>query len=384
MKHKMVIMQVLPELNSGGVERGAVDIANFIVKSGFKSIIISAGGRLEGFLNHRVKHIKLNVNSKNPITIFLNIRRIRKLIIANQVDILHARSRAPAWSCYFAIRGTNCKLLNTFHGTHSLNLIGKETSKIKKRYNEIMLKGSKVIAVSNFIKNHIKENYPELFDKNKITVIHRGVDVNNFNPAKISQEMKVNLIRKLQIPDDKKIILLPARITHWKGHEFLIDALKILKRDDYLCLFVGDYSNKNDYKKRLEQRIINSNLEGKVRFAGNVTNMAVIYSICDIVISASTNPEALGRVAIEAQAMERIIIATNIGGSKETIIDGETGFLIENRNIKDLSDKIDQILSMNDEDIRRIELKARENVVKNFSNDLMYKKTLKVYQNLLK
>lgn len=382
-KKTFVLAQVLPELNSGGVERGAVDIANFIDKSGHKSIIISNGGRLLSFLKGGVEHIKLKVNSKNPIRIYQNIKKIRQIIIKNKVNILHVRSRAPAWSCYFAIKGTNCKLVNTFHGTHSLKLIGKKPSILKKKYNEIMLKGSKIIAVSNFIKNHIKENYPESFDAKKIKVIHRGVDINSFNPAKVYVESKIDLIKKWHLPEDKKIIALPARITSWKGHEFLIDALKILNRDDYLCIFIGDVANKNDYKKRLENKIIDQNLVGKVKFVGSSTNMQLAYSVCDIIISASTNPEAFGRVAIEAQAMKKIIIATNIGGSKETVIDNETGFLAKNKDAKDLAQKIDFALSLNEKKITQITSKARENVTKNFSNDKLYEETLKIYKSLI-
>ncbi len=380
----MIIMQVLPALVSGGVERGAIDVANFIVKSGFKSIIVSSGGIMQSFLNKDVKHITLNVKSKNPFIIFRNIKRIRKLIVEYKVDILHVRSRAPAWSSYFAVKGTKCKLVNTQHGTHSINFIGKSQSKLKKRYNEIMFKGVKVIAVSNFIKNYIKECYPQYFDDGKIEVIHRGVDLKLFDPTKVSNEVKINLIQKWNIPSDKKIIMLPGRITFWKGHEFLLDSLKLLKREDYLCLFVGDFTSKLDYKKRLEKKISFLGLEKQVKFTGSSSNMTAIYSICDVVISASVEPEAFGRVAIEAQAMKKIIIATDIGGSKETIINNKTGFLVEVNNTKEMSQKIDDILSINEEDRQRIGIEARKNVVENFSNDLMYKKTLKVYKNLLK
>ncbi len=380
----MIIMQVLPALNSGGVERGAVDIANFIASKGHKSIIISAGGGLETFLDKKVKHYKLNVDSKNPFTIFSNIKKIKNLISENKADILHVRSRAPAWSCYYAVKNTSCKLLNTFHGTHSLSLFGKKPSKIKKKYNEIMLKGQKIIAVSNFIKNHIKNNYQEHFSDDKIEIIHRGVDVELFNPAKITKQVKINLINEWDIPDDKKIIMLPGRITSWKGHEFLIESLALLKRDDYICLFVGDISKKSNYQQKLEDQIIQLNLAGKIKFVGLSNSMAVTYSIADIVISASVKPEAFGRVAIEAQAMEKLTIATNIGGSKETIIDNVTGFLAQVNNPQDLADKIDQALSISALNSAKITKAARKNVLDNFSNDLMYQKTLNIYQNLLK
>lgn len=378
-----IVMQVLPALNSGGVERGTVDIANFLVKSGKKSIVVSSGGRLELFLNKEVKHIKMPVDSKNPFTIFLNIYKLRKLILENNVDILHVRSRAPAWSCFYAIQKTKCKFLSTFHGTHSLNFIGSTPSAIKKAYNQIMLKASKVIAVSNFIKDYLRDNYAENFSEDKVEVVHRGVDVKVFDPAKISREAKVNLIKQWQIPDDKKLIMLPGRITPWKGHEFLIDSLRMLKRDDYFCLFVGDFASKGEYKKKLEQKITDLKLEGKVRFVGSTSAMATAYSICDVIISASIHPEAFGRVAIEAQAMKKVVIATNIGGSIETVIDGKTGFLVEPNNTRDLANRIDEILSLEQSQREEIGQRARDHVVENFSNDLMFNRTLKIYQNLL-
>jgi glycosyltransferase involved in cell wall biosynthesis len=371
-------MQVLPALNSGGVERGAIDIANFVVKNGYKSIIVSAGGRLEVFLKKDVLRIKMDVNSKNPFVIFRNVKKIRALILEHQVDILHARSRAPAWSCLGAVKGTGCKYLATFHGTYSI------TSFLKKEYNKIMLKGSKVIAVSNHIKQHIKDCYKGVIADEKIEVIHRGVDVELFNQEKIYKEVKIGLIKKWQIPDDKKIIMLPGRITFWKGHEFLIDALSLLKRDDYLCLFVGDFAAKTNYKRRLEDKIAKCNLQGKVKFVGTCNNMPVAYSICDVIVSASIEPEAFGRIAIEAQSMCKIIVATGIGGSKETVIDKKTGFLVDLGDVKKMSSRINYVLNLDEDTRNKIGTSARKNVIKNFSNDLMCKKTLAVYQDLFK
>jgi glycosyltransferase involved in cell wall biosynthesis len=380
----MVIMQILPALNSGGVERGTVDIANFIAKSGFKSIVVSTGGALRAFLKKDVQHIELSVKSKNPWTIFRNIKKIRALILLHKVSILHVRSRAPAWSAYFAAKGTDCKIVNTFHGTYSLGLICKKTSLIKKAYNKIMLKGDKTIAVSNSIKTHIEDNYPDNFNNDNIEVIHRGVDITTFDPKILSEQIKINFITKWQIPNDKKIIMLPGRITSWKGHEFLLDSLRLLHRDDYLCLFVGDSTSKESYKKRLIQKIIALGLQGKIKFISNTTSMSTVYTICDVVISASIEPEAFGRVAVEAQAMERIIIATNIGGSKETVIHNKTGYLVEPNDTQAMAKKIDEVLSIDEKSYRKIGQAGRKNVLENFTNDLMYQKTINIYQNLLK
>ena len=376
-------MQVLPSLNSGGVERGVVDIANFIADSGHKSLVLSSKGKLKSALRNDVEFITLDVSSKNPFKIFSNISKIREIIKSHKIDILHVRSRAPAWSCYFAVKQTDCLLVSTFHGTYSLGLRKKSKSFLKKLYNSIMLKSSRVIAVSNFIKDHIKVNYPKHFSQAKTTVVHRGVDVNYFDATRVLDGAKVNLINKWRIPEDKKVIMLPARGTKWKGHEFLIDSLALLKRDDYICLFVGDFADKSNYKKSLEKKISNLGLESKIMFVGPTSDMAAAYFICDLVISASTSPEAFGRIAIEAQAMEKVVVATNIGGSKETVIDKKTGFLVNCGDIVAMSERIEDVLSMSHREYQEMAINARKHVVKNFSNDLMYDRTMDVYQSLV-
>ena len=248
-----------------------------------------------------------------------------------------------------------------------------------------MLKADAVIAVSNFIKNHIRENYPiasSISDEN-LPVIHRGVDLENFSSAKVSRARVVQLATNWSIPDDKSIIMLPARITGWKGHEFLIDSLAKVKSENFFCIMVGSDKNHEAYRKKLEKRIIKKNLGGKVRIVGSTKDINAAYLISDIVISASIRPEAFGRIAIEAGAMGRVVIATNIGGSLETIIPGETGFLVAVNDTDDMAKKIDDVLSMNKTEKDRICQNAKKYIAENFSNEKMYKKTIDLYKKIL-
>lgn len=385
MTKNKTVLQILPALKSGGVERGVVDLAIELKKQNFIPIVLSSGGAMVDLLTkEKIKHIHLNVKSKNPITIFCNIKKIRKIIEENKVDIVHIRSRSPMISGYFACKKlNNVKLVSTVHGPYSLKLKNK-TSKLKKLYNSFMIKSDKIIAVSNFIKDYIIKNYRDL-DQNieqKITVISRGVDLKNFDPDKILLARSINLAKQWGIPEDKNIILFPARITSWKGHEFLIEALRKVK-SDFICLFVGSDHGHENFRKKIEEKIVNDNLEGKIKLVGTQKDMALAYSIANLVISASTKPEAFGRVAIEAQAMKKLIIATNIGGSLETIIDKKTGFLVKNKNIDDLAQKIDYALNLNEEEKNIITTAARKNIIDNFSNQKLYKSTIEIYNNLL-
>jgi glycosyltransferase involved in cell wall biosynthesis len=385
-KKQAVIMQILPSLNMGGVERGTIDIAKAILKAELTPIVVSSGGNMTAYLREaKIKHIELPVNSKNPWLIYKNIEKIVNLIREYNVDIIHVRSRAPAWSAYYACQKTGCKLISTFHGSYSNRLFTKKPSFIKTIYNGIMLKADYVIAVSGFIKNYIKENFSiaaKISDQN-LVVIHRGVDLNYFDENKVSQPRMIQLARNWNLPEDKAIIMLPARITSWKGHEFLIDALAKVKNDNFFCIIVGSDRDHKEYSHRLEKRIEKNNLEGKVQIVGETRDMPAAYLVCDIIISASVKPEAFGRIAIEAGAMSRTIIATNIGGSTETIIPGKTGFLVEPNDIDDLASKIDYVLSLSQSDRKEIGIAARKYIEQNFSNQKMCDETIALYQKIL-
>ncbi len=383
-------MQILPALNSGGVERGVIDVSKAVVDAGFESVVVSNGGTmLRQFNSSKVTHIQLPLASKNPFTVYFNIKRLGKIIQKHQVSLVHIRSRSPAWSAYFACKKAanlnGCQMVSTVHGSYSLNFFGKKISEWKLKYNAVMLKPKFIIAVSEFIKSYIYQNYAaieDLSDK-QVEIIHRGADLNYFCNSKVPQSRIVQLIEQWDLPDDKQIIMLPARVTGWKGHEFLITALSKVQNQNFFCIMVGSMKGHEKFAKKLEQKIKENNLEGKVKFVGETKDMPTAYLISDVVISASIKPEAFGRVAIEAGAMGRIIIATNIGGSLETVIDGETGFLVGVNDTNKLADTIDKVLTMEKSKKEKICQNAINHITNNFSNQKMLDKTIDFYKRIL-
>lgn len=375
--HKKTILQVVPSLVSGGVERGTLDVAKTLVDNNYRSMVISSGGALvPNLLSSGSEHIKMRVASKNPLTIYRNYKTMLDIINKHQVDLIHARSRAPAWSAYKAAKETGASFITTFHGIYNFS------TPLKKLYNSIMVKGERVIAVSNFVKQHILEHYNAIPEN--IRVINRGVDYNYFNPANVTPELLAKFKTKYNISRNKPIILLPARMTAWKGHMTLIEALYLLKGEDFCCLIVGDLSKHPAFTQRLQRRITELKLQSKVQIFGPEADMMGLYAFSDIVLSTSVEPEAFGRVVIEAQSMEKLIIATNIGGAAETIIDELNGFHIKPGDAHDLADKIRyclNILGMTKGN--NIVKDARESAIKNFSLDQMMKKTLAVYRELI-
>ncbi len=371
------ILQILPKLNSGGVERGTIEIATAITKAGFKSYVISAGGKMVAQLAAtKTEHILLDVASKNPFKIWLNAFKIRKIIQNKKIDLVHARSRVPAISAYLACQNTSAKFITTFHGVYS----GK--SALKKKYNSIMLKGEKIITVSNFIKNHIQTNY-NFTDMNRVKTIYRGVDLNEFNLKKVSKTKIATYIKTYQLPLDKKIILLPARLTEWKGQLFFLEALTKVTNKNYHALIVGNIDVHSNYKNKLDNFVKENQLEQQVSFLPAVSDLVNLYHLADIVISASLRPEAFGRTIIEAGAMGKIVIATNHGGAQETIINGKTGFLLAELTNSELAQKIDYILNLNATQKNNIATNAKTYVRKNFSVAKMQKETINLYKKIL-
>ncbi len=375
-KKKPVILQVLPELRSGGVERGTIETVRYLSQNGFGAIVASSGGHLVSQIESAGgSHIILPLKSKNPFTIYTNIFRVSKVIKQYEIDIVHARSRAPAWSCYFACRRTKCHFLTTFHGTYSFK------GSIKKFYNSVMVRGEKVIAISEFIKDHILKNYK--VSRRDITVIPRGVDLDHFDLEKLPKRRIIQMAEKLGIEMDRPIILLPGRFTGWKGHEFLLEALALIPKDKYRCLFVGDMERHKSYVAKLNKKIKEMRLLDNVRMIKSTQDMPCLYSLVDIVVSASVRPEAFGRITIEAQAMERLVVATNHGGSVETIVDGQTGWLVEPGDVKGLAEILTKLLKINDKQRKTITNKAKKHVQENFSLGGMTQKTFEVYQSIL-
>lgn len=374
-----VLLQVLPSLRSGGVERGTIDIARAAAKAGWISLVVSEGGAMVNQLEAAgATHITLPLETKSRMKMKINAKRLEEIIKEYDVDIVHARSRAPAWSAYWATRKTKTPFITTFHGTYGLRGL------FKKRYNSVMTKGDRVIAVSNFIANHIKQNYAiTAVEEQKIRVIHRGVDLNVFDPEKITTPRLLEVAGKLNLPDGVPVILLPGRITEWKGQLFLLEALKEMPHRDFYCLMAGDDKRGGAYRKKLDRMINKWKLRNCVRIVDNVQDIAAAYKLSDVVVSASTEPEAFGRVAPEAEAMGRMVIATNHGGACETVIDGKTGWLVEPNNVEQLRDALVEALSMDSDGWKERADNAMRFVRENFSLDKMCNDTLSLYYELL-
>ena len=383
MTSDLKVLQVIPKLGYGGAETGCYDIAHYLPENNCKSFIVTSGGELLKFVDKKkVKIFKLPVHSKNPLLILINALILIGIILINNISIVHARSRAPAWSCLFATKLTGRKFVTTFHGTYNFK------NNFKKFYNSIMTRSDLIIAGSNFIFSHIKQNYSKyLNDKKKLMVIFRGINVDYFDPTTKFETDEKKLLIKWNIEKDKKIILLPGRLTSWKGQEVFIEAINLvnieLGYEAFYAVILGSDQGRDLYKKKLIRLSEQYRLVNQIRFIDHCKDMALAYKVSDIVVSTSTEPEAFGRVAVEAQSMETPIIASNIGGSNETIIDEKTGFLFESENAKSLSQKILKLLYLDETLLKSIGTEGRKNIVKKFNVEKMCFSTYSEYKRLL-
>ncbi len=383
MSSDLKVLQVIPKLGYGGAETGCFDIAHYLPENNCKSFIVTSGGELLKFVDKKkVKVFRLPVNSKNPLLILINAIMLIGIILINNISIVHARSRAPAWSCLLATKLTGRKFVTTFHGTYNFN------NNLKKFYNSIMTRSDLIIAGSNFIFSHIKQNYSKyLSDKKKLLVIFRGINVDYFDPTTKFESDEKKLLTKWDIEKDKKIILLPGRLTSWKGQEVFLEAVNLvnieLGYEAFYAVVLGSDQGRDLYKKKLIRLSEQYRLSNQIRFIDHCKDMALAYKVSDIVVSASTEPEAFGRVAVEAQSMEIPIIASNIGGSNETIIDEKTGFLYEAGNAQSLSKKILKLLYLDETLLKSIGTEGRKNIVQKFNVEKMCFSTYSEYKRLL-
>ena len=383
MSSKKKVLQVIPKLGYGGAETGCFDLAHYLYENNYKSYIATSGGPLLKYLNRKkVTLFRLPVHSKNPILIIINSFILIFLIIAYNIDIVHARSRAPAWSCFIATKFTRRKFVTTFHGTYNFN------SSLKKWYNSVMLRSDLIIAGTNFIFSHIQSKYAGyLNSKKKFLVIFRGINLEYFNPKRIKENDKYLLKKKWEIDENKKIILLPGRLTSWKGQEMFIEAISNLKNDssfsDFVAVILGSDQGRKIYKKKLLRLVEQHRLNNNIIFVEHLDLMPIAYEISDIIVSASIEPEAFGRVSVEAQAMEKPIVASDIGGSKETIINGKTGFLFEAGNPKKLSEKLNEVLNLSEVTRNGIGAEGRKNVIAKFNVEKMCYSTYSEYNKLI-
>ena len=377
------VLQVIPKLGFGGAETGCYDIAHFLAENECKSIIVTSGGPLIKYVRkQKVKIIKLPVHSKNPLILIFNAIALILIQIFYRIDIVHARSRAPAWSCYWSTFLTRRKFVTTFHGTYSIK------NKFKKFYNSVMVKSKLIIAGSNFIFNHINDNYGGyLKEKNKLLVIFRGINLNYYNPKQISDIKLLQLKKEWQVEEEKFKLLLPGRLTNWKGQINFIEALNILiedyKNDNFQAFILGSDQGRNVYKKKLQSLIDRYNLGKKIKFIEQCKEMPLAYAISDLVISSSIKPEAFGRVSVEAQAMQKPIIATNLGGSKETIVNNKTGILYKFDDPRELAKNINSFMETDKLALNIMGVEGRKNVMKKFDVDKMCQSTYNEYKKLL-
>ena len=371
-----VVMQIIPELGPGGAEQGCIDVASALVQSGARALVVSAGGsRVGEIIRAKAEFIPMPVNPKNPWEMYCNIGRIRRLIHAWNVDIVHVRSRAPAWSAYFACKGTGARFMTTVHAPYNFN------GALKLWYNSIMMRGERVIAISEHVKNYITGNYK--MDEARIRVIHRGIALDRFHPGMVGMQRMANLLRDWRVEDGAPIVLLPGRLTRWKGHHVLLEAMARLNRPDVFCILLGSDQGRSEYRAELEAMIEKLNLTGQVRIIDHCNDMPAAYMISSVIVSASTDPEGFGRIPVEAQAMGRPIIATDHGGAQETIQRGQTGWLIPPGDSGALSEAIRQALALTPQQRSVLGTNSMYHIAQNFTRERMCEQTLNVYAELL-
>ena len=384
MKKKIKVLQVIPKLDYGGAETGCYDLAHFLPEQGCKSFIVTSGGVLLKFIKkEKVKVFRLPVQSKNPILILFNAIIISLIILIYNINIIHARSRAPAWSCLIATKITSRKFVTTFHGTYNFS------NRFKKFYNSVMVRSHLIIAGSNFIFSHINENYGDFFlnRKRKLLVIFRGINANYFNPQKISLSKIEKFSKKNSIDRDKFIILLPGRLSFWKGQKIFIEALKLLSEQinnqPFEGIIIGGDQGKSVYKKQLIALVERYRLKKIIKFIDHCDEMPVAYKIANLVCSCSTEPEAFGRISVEAQSMGIPIIASDIGGSTETIVKDKTGFLFKSGDSNALTNAIIMVMQKDYNSLKSIGFEGRKNILKKFDVDKMCHTTFTEYKKLI-
>ena len=376
------ILQIIPNMEIGGAERTVLEITSFLKDTEFSSLVLTSGGKLIGELEkENIEVIKLKIDKKNPYSIIKNFFLFIKIFREKKIDLIHVRSRAPAWSAIFAAKKIGIPVLTTWHG-HVSN-----SSFIKKIYNSIMLKGDAVIANSAYTAERISKIYN--IDINKIDIISRGVNVESFERSKFSNTEISNMRKMWSVDDNKIIILFPARLTRWKGHLVTIEAINLLKKEKFfdhvIFLFAGEKAGAENYIKKLNSIITKFKLQENIKLVERIENMPLAYLASDIVLSPSIEPEPFGRIPIEAQAAGKTIIASDHGAVKDTIKNGNnfTGFKVKPNDPQALSIAIKQSITMDKKDLTKMHERAISNVKNNFSLENMCKKTLEVYKRLL-
>jgi glycosyltransferase involved in cell wall biosynthesis len=369
------VLQVLPSLVSGGAERGTVELAAALVAAGWIAYVASGGGPMERELARAgATHLRLPLASKNPLVMRRNSTALARLIRRLGIDIVHARSRAPAWSAWAAARLTGRHFVTTFH-----NAYGAGTA-LKRQYNSVMARGERVIAISHFVAAHAAAVYG--IGPDRLRTIPRGVDLDSFDPARVSAARVISLACQWRLPDGAPVVMLPARLTRWKGGLDLVAAIAALQRRDLCCVLVGP-EQRRGFRREIETAIERRGLAGQFRLVDECRDMPAAYMLADVVVSASRDPEGFGRVVVEAQAMGRPVVATDHGGSRETILPGITGWLVPPRRPAALAAALGEALALPAEERQRLGERARAHVAANFTHAAMCARTIEVYDELL-
>jgi glycosyltransferase involved in cell wall biosynthesis len=369
------VLQVLPSLISGGAERGTVDLAAALVAAGWVSYVASSGGPLVGeIVRAGATHLTLPLASKNPLVMRRNRIALAQLIRRFGIDIVHARSRAPAWSARAAARVTQCHFVTTFHNAYAAGSV------LKRGYNSVMARGERVIAISHFVADHAAAVYG--VGPDRLRTIPRGVDLDIFDPVRVGAQRIVSLARQWRLPDTAPVVMLPGRLTRWKGGLDLVAAVAALGRRDVCCVFVGA-EQRRGFRRELEAAIERVALKDQFRIVDDCRDMPAAYMLASVVVSASSDPEGFGRVVVEAQAMGRPVVATDHGGARETILPGVTGWLVPPRDPAALAPAIGLALSLGAAERRDLAARARAHVAACFTREAMCARTIKVYKELL-
>ena len=374
----MKILQVLPALGQGGVERGTLEIASALTAAGIPNAVASAGGRLVRALEEcGTDHLLLPIDKKNPFTLRKCAKKLAEYCKAEGVTLMHVRSRAPAWAVKWASEMCGVKWIATFHGVY-----GTEPRIFKIPYNRIMLKGERTIAVSDYVRRHILDNYSGV-DPERIVRIYRGAETDVFSPDAVPKEdAEAKKTKQYEFEGDRPVITIAGRLTRLKGQEVFFEALSMMRNRRFGVLVLGSDQGRVEYSDHLRTIAGKLSDETRVVFRDHTSQMQVVYALSDIVVNASTQPESFGRTITEAQASGCLVLATAHGGACETVKDGETGFLVPPGDAKAMAAKLDEMLEMSEEAKARMRAAAVESVRANFSTARMCEETLALYREL--
>ncbi|HZT52669.1 MAG TPA: glycosyltransferase family 4 protein [Stellaceae bacterium] len=368
------VLQVVPRLVTGGVERGTVDLAAALVAQGWRAVVASEGGPMVRELERAgALHVTLPLAAKNPLVMRANVGRLAAVIERNGIDIVHARSRAPAWSALAAARRTETHFVTTFHNAYGAK------SWLKRRYNSVMARGERVIAISDFVAAHVAATYG--VGPDRLRTVHRGIDLARFDPERVGSERVIDLARQWGLPDGVPVVMLPGRLARWKGQDVLLEALRRLGRSALHCVIVGGGSA--GWRRALADELARRPPPCPVALHEDCRDMAAAYMLADVVVSASTEPEGFGRVIVEAQAMGRPVIATAHGGAAETVVAGETGWLVPPGDAEALAAALGEALALDPAARAALAARAMAHVRARFATAHMTGRTIAIYEELL-